>query len=495
MPLNKNSKNSLWLSSQYTVMLVLSLIGLKLNLLTLGSQVFSIWVLLFSIWGVGSAVDFGFGISTVKFVAQYKSDYAKVNKIISTCFFLFFVLGVVIAVMGCFVAELVYIGNPKIVPHNLITQARTICLLSGAIFYVQYLTIVFRSILEGHEDFVRTSKIAIANSLLIFVCVIVVYCFHLTAALLAVFYLVAAVVQLFVFLFFFRAFYKHLSIGFVHVNVATFKEIWKFSISVQATFFLGSLIDPITKYLLGTYSENKLIPPYEIAKRFTLAVSGLFSFAFKNTLPNVSKLSGKQEQVTFLFLDGVGVSRNGISFSGLFFGVFPIVFTLIFTFFYGYKESAVIFMILGLAESVNNAGYILYVFILGIGKSSFLGVLQAVNIIVISAVLIIGLLIFRNSLALFGYYVSVLGVNLAMLLYIRKQVGISVLSFYRKTGFWKIFCLNIVMLASIFVYFVKPDALIASQMLTAAFCVWLFWKDILGIFAFSRNVLKNSVAG
>ncbi len=494
MLLDKNSKNSLWLSSQYSLILVFSLIGLKLNLLTLGSQVFSIWVLLFSIWGVGSAIDFGFGISTVKFVAQYKSDHAKVNKIISTSLFLFIALGIVIAMLGCFVAELIYIGNPKIVPRKLAAPAQTICLLSGAIFYVQYLTIVFRSILEGHEDFVLTSKIAIANSLFVFVCVIIANLSHFSVALLGILYLIAAVVQLFVFLISFKMYYRHLSIGFTHVNVATFKEICKFSISVQATFFLGSLIDPITKYLIGNFSENRLIPPYEIAKRFTLAISGLFSFAFKNTLPNVSKLSGKPEQVNFLFLDGVSVSRNGISFSGLFFGVFPIAFSLIFTFFYGYKESIIIFLILGLAESVNTAGYVLYVFILGIGKSLFLGFLQALNIIVIAGLLIVGLLIFKNSLALFGYYVSVVGANLAMLFYIRKQVGISVLSFYRKAGFWKLCCLSIVMLCNIFVYFVKPDALIVFQTLTSVFCIWLFWRDIQSIFAFSRNLLKDSVA-
>lgn len=473
-----SNKNSLWLASQYSISLVLSLIGLKLNLLAFGSDVFSVWILIFSIWGIGSAVDFGFGISTVKFVAQYKSDINKVNNIISTGFFLFLILGLLIVASGYFIAGQFYLNNPKLIPLREVHSAKILCFISGVIFYIQYVTIIYRSVFEGHEDFIRTSKIALLNSFLNFVFIVIVYVFHLHIVYLAIFNLVTAIVQFFFYYFAFSKHYSYLKIGYNFVNIATFKEIFKFSISVQAAFFIGALIDPIAKYIIGNYSENKLIPPYEIAKRFSLAISGLYSFAFKNALPKVSKLSTKEEYIHFLSVDGVKLSKLGISFSGLFFGVFSIFFTCIFKYFYGYDESVLLFLILGLAESYNNTGYILYVFILGMGKALFLSMLQALNVVLIAVLLISCLFLFHNGLGLLGYYISVFIANITMLLFIKKHVGLSIFSFYKRTSFWKLICLNLLILIDIFISTYKTDLLMISQISFSIICLWLFKNDI-----------------
>lgn len=473
-----NNKNSLWLAAQYSISLVLSLIGLKLNLSTFGSTVFSVWILIFSIWGIGAAVDFGFGISTVKFVAQYRSDINKVNKIISTGFFLFLIFGLLIVVLGYFLANVFYLNNPKLIPSKECHSAKIICYLSGVIFYVQYMTIIYRSIFEGHEDFVLTSKIALFNSSLNFVFIVIVYLFHLHIIFLACFNLFATIVQFFIFCFAFNKCYKHLRIGITLANIVTFKEIFKFSISVQAASFIGSLIDPIAKYIIGNYSENKLIPPYEIAKRFSLAISGFYSFTFKNSLPKVSKLSTKEEYLHFLSSDGVKLSRLGISFSGLFFGVFSIFFACIFKYFYGYNDSILIFLILGLAESYNNTGYILYVFILGIGKALFLSMLQALNVVLTAFLLVSCFFLFHNGLGLLGYYLSVFIANITMLLFIKKHVGIGIFSFYKKISFWKLASMTVLILIDILICTYKMDFLIVSQILLSFICFWLFRNDI-----------------
>jgi hypothetical protein len=247
---------------------------------------------------------------------------------------------------------------------------------------------------------------------------------------------------------------------------------------VQAASFIGSLIDPIAKYIIGNYSENKLIPPYEIAKRFSLAISGFYSFTFKNSLPKVSKLSTKEEYLHFLSSDGVKLSRLGISFSGLFFGVFSIFFACIFKYFYGYNDSILIFLILGLAESYNNTGYILYVFILGIGKALFLSMLQALNVVLTAFLLVSCFFLFHNGLGLLGYYLSVFIANITMLLFIKKHVGIGIFSFYKKISFWKLASMTVLILIDILICTYKMDFLIVSQILLSFICFWLFRNDI-----------------
>jgi O-antigen/teichoic acid export membrane protein len=340
------------------------------------------------------------------------------------------------------------------------------------------MTIIYRSIFEGHEDFIRISKIALLNSLLVFIFVVIAYLFHLHIIFFAVLNLIAALVQFGNYCFAFSKHYCNLKIKYSFVNIVTFKEIFKFSISVQAAFLLGSLIDPVIKYIIGNYSENKLIPPYEIARRFSNAISGLYTFSFKNAFPRISKLSTKIEYENFLSLDGIKLSKLGISFSGLFFGVFSILFICIFKWFYGYNESIIIFLILALVESFNNTGYILYVFILGIGRASFLAMIQALNVASIAVLSIVCLLLFHNELGLLGLYISVIFANIIMLLIIKKYVGLNILSFYKKINFLKLVCLNLLILIDIAVLTYKMDLWMISQISLSIICLWLFRDDV-----------------
>ena len=61
-----DKKNSFWLSAQFSMTLIVSLINLKINLVHFGSQLFGIWLMLAAIWGFGTALDFGFGTAVVK---------------------------------------------------------------------------------------------------------------------------------------------------------------------------------------------------------------------------------------------------------------------------------------------------------------------------------------------------------------------------------------------------------------------------------------------
>jgi O-antigen/teichoic acid export membrane protein len=477
----------------------MSLIGLKLNLLTFGGPAFSIWLLLFSIWGVGTALDFGFGISTVKFVAQYKNDNTKINKIISTGFFLILVLGILIVLLGYGCAEMFYLHNTRLIPEKALSSSRAICYLSGLSFYILYVTVVFRSILEGHEEFSLTSKISMLYSLVTFSFIVAIFLFHGTIVHLAILYIVAAALQLLYYFYMFKKKYSHLSIRLGFANIHTFREIIKFSISVQITFFLGSLIDPAAKYIIGNFSQTRLIPPYEVAKRFSLAISGLFGFSFRNALPNVSKLKSHDDFIEYFFSYGVRISKLGIFYSGLFFGVLAIAFCGIFKYFYGYTESIIIFLIFALAESINSAGFIVYVFILGIGRSDFLALLQLSNVLMICLFLCIGYICFGNSVGLLGFYFSVICGNLMMLLFVKRKIGISILDYYRKTAMKKLMILNGFMAITIAVIFADKNLWFISLLILSGMSIFLFYGEIMtyrkNLYAYGISLVRKKPNG
>ena len=273
-----DNKDSLWLSIQYSIPLVLSLIGLKLNLLTFGNINFGIWILLSSIWGVGSSLDLGFNISSIKFIAQYKNDTFKVNKIISTGFLLFIILGFIIVVAGYGATEIIYFKNRALIPAQMLSLSRIVEYLLAITFYLQFVFSVFRAIFEGHKDFILPAKISIASSIIQFALIVLIFLVKGNLIFLGLSNLCITLLQGALFYYFLGKRYSELKIKLCYANYATFKEIAKFSISVQVINLLGSLLDPIIKYIIGSYSDKKLIPAYEIARKFALAISGLYSF-------------------------------------------------------------------------------------------------------------------------------------------------------------------------------------------------------------------------
>jgi O-antigen/teichoic acid export membrane protein len=493
--LEKNNKNSLWLAGQYSISLVLSLIGLKLNLISFGTEIFSIWLLLFSIWGVGIALDFGFGISIVKFVAQNKNDHEKLNNIISTGFFLFLVLGLFIAAAGCGIAEMAYLHNQKIIPERYFALSRSLCYLSGLNFYFMYLSIIFRSALEGRQAFVQTSKVALLSSIILFIFIILIFLIHLPIVFLAFAYLAVSLLQCICYTYLCRRCFPGLRINIGFVTIRTFKEIINFSLSIQVSSFLGSLIDPVAKYILGTFSQNRLIPPFEVARRFSQAVSGLFSFSFKNALPNASVLSGKDEYYGFMHHDGIRLSRFGIGFSGIFFGIASITFACIFVYFYHFNESMIFFLLLAMAESFNNTGYILYVFILSLGKAWFLAMLQAFNVLCVGFFLWCGYALWDNPMGLLGFFISVLLGNIAMVYYIKKTVPIKLAGFYKQIHLWKLLLLNALLLFTIFILLYLPHAWFFAQFALSVLCGVLFFPEIKKSIATAFIFCKTFVSG
>ena len=109
MPTDK--QNSSWLSVQFIITLAFSLVTLKLNINHFGEKSFGIWIVLASIWGFGSALDFGFGTAIVKYVAEFKEDRIKINELLSSSFFVFLANGFAILILGEVAGFLIYFDN------------------------------------------------------------------------------------------------------------------------------------------------------------------------------------------------------------------------------------------------------------------------------------------------------------------------------------------------------------------------------------------------
>lgn len=447
-----NKKNSFWLALQYSTTLILSFVNLKLNLLTFGDDTFSIWLLLLSAWGLGGSLDLGFGLSVVKFTSLYKNDKNKLPQILGTALIFFIIFGLIIFLTIYLIGNKLYLQNKNLISEESLQIAKSTFLILGIHFYISYINIFFRSVFEGLSEFITITKINILCSIALHVSVVFIYLKKMTILQLSMASLINVLLTLFLSLIFYYKLFPKLKLHKLSFRFPILKEIFQFSLAIQVTYLLGALIDPITKYILGNYYQRSFITIYEIAKKFSLAVVGVFNSAFKYAFTNASALTNKNQYIPHLFNECVKISKFGQVFSVFAFGISTPAFLLIFDAFYGFRECLVIFFILALAESLNNVGFILYVFITGTGGVRYLTIVQFLNVSVNSTLLFIGIKYFHTPYGLVGYFISCIMANLLMMRYIHIKTGLKVLEYYKKINIIKslylsiLFAINIICL-------------------------------------------------
>lgn len=90
----KDKKNSFWLALQYVLSIIVAFSIIKINIMNFGEELFGMWLIFLSIWNLGIALDFGFGTSLVKFIADAEHNHEKkdVSVIVSNGLFFFQIL-------------------------------------------------------------------------------------------------------------------------------------------------------------------------------------------------------------------------------------------------------------------------------------------------------------------------------------------------------------------------------------------------------------------
>ena len=450
-----DKQNSFWLATSFIITSVVALVMLKLNIENFGNQKFGIWLLLSSIWGFSSSLDFGFGTSIVKFVAEYrKANSENISTLLTSSLLVFVVLGSILFLIGNLVALEIYFNNFKIIPEKFRNEFITVFIILGVNFFVRYIIIFFNSIFEGLNEFSLTSKLSILQAILNLITVCVAFFYNFSITSLTVGYLLVSLCSLILFLIVFRNKYQNYKLSFKCFSFFEIKKVLRFSFTVQLMSVFNTIIDPVVKYIIGNFYQVNSIPAYEIARRFAIAISGLFFNSFKIILPKASILISREEQKLFLNNALNKYCRFGVLYSGIFYGIVLLPFILLIDIVFNLQEAVIIFLILSLPETINNFGYSIYNYFLGIGKVYFLATMQLINFIITIVTVIACFIFFNNVFGLIGYFFSVVIVNVFMLIYLKRGWDISIRSLLKKTKAYKLF-LQILLLFLLFILFLN----------------------------------------
>ncbi len=112
-------RNNIWLAAHYIFTMVASLVSLKFNLLNFGSDIFGVWVLISSIWGLSNVVDLGFGLALIRAVSKERDNPEMLGRVTSTGFVFFFLFGFVILSVGFLIGNFYYIENPALIKSSI----------------------------------------------------------------------------------------------------------------------------------------------------------------------------------------------------------------------------------------------------------------------------------------------------------------------------------------------------------------------------------------
>ncbi len=480
--MSSDKKNSFFLALQYFISIINSFVILKLCIDSYSAKYFGVWIVFASLWGVGGSVDFGFGTAIIKFIAEARrdDDAAKMQVIFSTGLVTFLNLGTIMVTVCGLIGYLAFFTNPNIVDSSRYLEELTVFLLLGANFFLQYISGFLRSFFEGMNSFISSGRIQMINTVVIFSLVCIVLLLKLSLVFLGLAYCFSAFTLLLSYIYLFRVIDRRISLTLFAFKWEVFRHIIKYSSAVQLGTIFSVLVDPLIKYVIGNYSSLESVSFYEIARRFAIAISGLFQTTFRNLFPKVSMLTDKTKYNEFITSEVARISKIGIVYSGFVFGVGSLFLAILIKIWYGRTESILMFLILAIPESINCFGYSIYVFLMGIGKASFLALIQFINLVSVGAALWIGFVVFHSKYGLIGYTFSVTLSNILMLLFIKKHYGVVIREFAGKGELLKLILLFVALFAA--AVFVREINLFTVLALLSIFSVLLFFRDFYYIF-------------
>lgn len=480
MVMTENKKNSLWLAIQYSASVIFAFITLKMNISHFGNELFGMWLLFASLWGVGTAVDFGFGTAIIKYVAEAKNnnDEKRLISLISTGFVTYCLLGVIIFIFGNIISWFVYFNNSNIVPAKFYSTARIIFAILGVNFYLQYLTTYYKSVLEGISAYALSSKLILVYNIFILLSVLMVKFLDLSIVVLSISYAASSLLLIILNLITIRRKYPLMKVKISRLDFNLVKKLLKFCVSMQLATIFAVTLDPIIKYIIGNYANLGVIPIYEIARKFATAVSGLFYATFRNLLPKASILKTREEYLEHINNECINISKYGIVYSGVVFGIASVIMAFVMNLWFGYTSAVMLYLLLCLPESINNYGYAIYIFLIGIGKTNFIAFVQLINIVVTTVSVILGYYIFHNNFGLLGYYLSVILVNILMLIYAKRFVGFSIRNLMKKVGMANLLLLNILLVLTVTAAFYNFIPLYLLLALLSVISIFIFYGEL-----------------
>jgi O-antigen/teichoic acid export membrane protein len=307
----RSLRNAVYSSTEHLLHPVLLLISTPIFLYRLGTDQFGIWMLVNSMIGLSSFMEFGLTGATVKYVSKYRAlqDEAGVIRVVRSTFTVYGTLGILASLMFCILAPLLVDKVFKIDKQNL-ALAVAVFQISAIGVAVRFFDGFFQSILHGYERYDLASRVTmITSALAIGVNVLLVMAgYGLKVILLSVFawLLVSGACK--------ALLIKRLLINSLVLKPtwdrSALKEIFGFGVFSWMQGVGGILLGQADRLLLASLLGTTALAYYAVCLQLAQQVHALLARATQFLFPLASaiKESGDLERLRRLYFQGLNLT-------------------------------------------------------------------------------------------------------------------------------------------------------------------------------------------
>ena len=267
-------------------------------------EVYGIYVLAISLMGLMSFLDLGFGQGIIKFVSQYEAsrNYERINRIISTSFVIYFIMGLVGALIIFFFSDIFAIKIFKLSGARKSIGINAFRIVSVG-FLLSFISGLFSSIPKALQRYDVAVKVQ--NAIWFASVMTSILLLYLGRGLVEILigYSICQFIGVVVYAYISKAILSSLKFDF-GFDKSVFKEIFGFSIFVSLNVISGNIVTRLDKmivsYFLGTSAVSFYTIPFNLASMVSSLVGNSNQFIF----PAISNLNSKrnESQIKYYFM-------------------------------------------------------------------------------------------------------------------------------------------------------------------------------------------------
>jgi O-antigen/teichoic acid export membrane protein len=454
----QDKTNAFWNSSTFIFLSLAGFINFSLTLKTYTPEIFGLYILMTSIFGLGYTFDLGFGAATIRqlAIAKKENDSDLIRRFFFTFMVTYFVIAILITVLisGYY---LLFLANSEIVNSVKNINTTLVFIFISSTYFFKYINNYFKNIFEGFSEFVILSKILIIVTILNTLFILILFIFKLEIVYLALF---TFIVQLFsTLMMFFRLIYsyKNLSLSANNFDYSLIKKYMLYGFNIQLASFVNGLIDPIVKMLIGSFLSLSFVTFYETSKKIIDLSNGLIFSAQKGLFNKLSEQHSSGGLDDYINNNLFYYSKMSNYYSILVYGLLnPFICFGMFLWFKNY-ESVIILLIFFIPYSLINYGGALYTVIMVDGKGMKLVLIQAINLATTILFLYLSLFYSKSYLGLSAFYLSIIVNTFVIFSLLKKSNNLQYRVYIKKTLLSDIVILNIILVTQTILMFLFAD--------------------------------------
>lgn len=432
-----------------------------------------------SVFGLGYTFDFGFGAATIRqlSIAKKENDTDLIRRFFFTFLVTYLVIAIVItAIISCY--YMLFLAGSDIVNTVKNVNTTLIFIFISSTYFFRYINNFLKNIFEGFSEFIAISKILLVVTVLNTMLILILFFFKLEITYLALF---TFIVQLFSTTFlFFRLIltYKELSLSFNNFDFSLIKKYMLYGVNIQLASFIGSLVDPVVKLLIGNYLSLSFVTFYETSKKIIDLTNGLIFSAQKGLFNKLSEQHSTGGLDDFVNNNLYYYSKMSNYYSLLVYGLLnPFICFAMFIWFKNY-ESVIILLLFFMPYSLINYGGALYTVIMVDGKGMRLVVIQALNLVTTSLFLFLSLYFSKSYLGLSAFYLSIVVNTYVIFSFLIKSNKLKYKPYIQNTMLSDIVILNIILIIQTALMYIYADIYIYILILFLFVYYIVFYKYV-----------------